>query len=146
MRRLGLLALLLIGCGGSQRPWQDSAHIALNGAAHALSVADSLVADAIHHDPDPSTVRERFHNWVMGYTDARASLILAQSAVDSAVAVQTADAKCRAVVAIERAVHDIEPLSLLLVTMGVRTDPGIAAALHDMGSLAALLASPGCSP
>jgi hypothetical protein len=142
------LALALGAC--APRPWQDSAHIAINAAAHGLAAADGLVSGAITRDArDPARTSAQLDaTWQPAITAMgalRAALVAAQGAVDAAAATHADGDRCHALALVARARALAEDLATALRAAGLAVPDEVPRAIRLAGDLAASL-SPRCEP
>jgi hypothetical protein len=141
-----VLGMLAGGC--TPRPWQDTAHIAINAAAHGVAASDTLVAGAITRDARDTArsadqLEAHYRPAITALGALRASLVAAQGAVDTAVATQAAPDRCRALELIGRARALAEDLATALRAAGVTVPDEVPRAVRLAGELAASL-SPRC--
>jgi hypothetical protein len=143
-----LFLLALVAC--APRPWQDSAHIAINAAAHGLAAADGIVSGAITRDArDPARTSDQLEaTWRPAITamgSLRAALVAAQGAVDAAAATHAAGDRCHALALVARARVLAEDLATALRAAGLAVPDEVPRAIRLAGDLAASL-SPRCEP
>jgi hypothetical protein len=143
------VALGALAGGCAPRPWQDSAHIALNATAHGVALSDELVAGAIARDArDPARTSDQLEaTWRPAITamgSLRAALVAAQGAVDAAAATHAAGDRCHALALVARARALAEDLATALRAAGLAVPDEVPRAIRLAGDLAASL-SPRCT-
>lgn len=150
MRTLLLcLALLVAGCH-AQRPWHQSARIAVNGAAHALALADVVIAEryerqaaAVAALPALDALDARYEPARLALRGTAATLRTAERTVVTAQALGDAAAKCRARAGMLAVSADLGAVLREVRGLGADVPAELPAAVEAVGQAAATL-FPGC--
>lgn len=134
--------LLILSCSAAQRahrPWDQNAHIAINASAHALVLLDDTLSAMAAHDGatgmDAVHLHAKYDVAARAEQEALADLVLAEHAVDLAVATGAASDRCRAAVIAGDAQQALADLRGALQPLGVAMPQDVTVGVPALASI-----------